>query len=76
MLCRHNRYVQEFGRVRDAREVARREGVWERAIDDIEYETGQVAASLSRPEFEREIEARVELHRFHLRKAAPAEARP
>ena len=25
MLCRHNRYVQQFGRVRDADEVARRE---------------------------------------------------
>ena len=30
MLCRHNRYVQEFGRVRDADEMARRERVWER----------------------------------------------
>ena len=34
MLCRHNKYVQEFGRVRDADEIARRERVWEEAIDD------------------------------------------
>ena len=38
MLCRHNKYVQEFGRVRDADEVARREQVWEKAIDAIELQ--------------------------------------
>jgi nucleoside-diphosphate-sugar epimerase len=36
MLCRHNKYVQEFGRVRDADEVARREKLWEDAIDALE----------------------------------------
>ena len=40
MLCRHNKYVQEFGQVRDLDEVARRERLWEIAIDEIEYETG------------------------------------
>ncbi|MEM6796988.1 MAG: SDR family oxidoreductase, partial [Acidobacteriota bacterium] len=28
MLCRHNRYVQNFGRVRDLDEVSRREKLW------------------------------------------------
>ncbi len=40
MLCRHNKYVQEFAKVRDLDEIARRERVWEQAIDAIEYETG------------------------------------
>ncbi len=70
MLCRHNRYVQEFGRIREGREVARREALWERVIDDIEYETGRAAAVLSPLEFRRQVEARVELDGFHRRKAA------
>ena len=65
MLCRHNRYVQEFGRVRDPREIARREALWESVIDDIEYETGQVAATLTPAEFRRHLEARVDLDGFH-----------
>ena len=40
MLCRHNKYVQEFGQVRDLDEIARRERLWENAIDEIEFETG------------------------------------
>ena len=48
MLCRHNKYVQEFGKVRDADEIARREQVWEQAIDEIEFETGREVAALSR----------------------------
>ena len=39
MLCRHNKYVQEFGQVRDLDEIARRERLWENVIDEIEYET-------------------------------------
>jgi nucleoside-diphosphate-sugar epimerase len=67
MLCRHNRYVQEFGHVRDAREIARREALWESVIDDIEYETGQVAATLTPAEFRRHLEERVDLDGFHRR---------
>jgi nucleoside-diphosphate-sugar epimerase len=67
MLCRHNRYVQEFGRVRDPREIARREALWESVIDDIEYETGQGAATLSALEFQRQLESRVDLEGFHRR---------
>jgi hypothetical protein len=67
MLCRHNRYVQDFGQVRDPREIARREALWESVIDDIEYETGEVAATLSPAEFQRHLEARVELDGFHRR---------
>ena len=48
MLCRHNRYVQEFGKVRDADEVARRERVWEETIDALEFETGRQVASMPR----------------------------
>jgi nucleoside-diphosphate-sugar epimerase len=46
MLCRHNRYVLEFGKVKDPDEVARRERRWHEAIDQIEFETGRLAAAL------------------------------
>jgi hypothetical protein len=36
MLCRHNRYVQEYGRVRDTDEVAAGAGLG-RAIEKIEF---------------------------------------
>ena len=47
MLCRHSRFVQEFGAVREPEEIARRERLWERAIDDMEFGTDRPAASLS-----------------------------
>jgi hypothetical protein len=46
MLCRHNRYVLEFGKIKDPDEVARRERRWHEAMDQIEFETGRPAASL------------------------------
>jgi len=46
MLCRHNRYVQAYGKVRDPDEIARRERIWDSTIDAIEFETGrQVGAA-------------------------------
>ena len=67
MLCRHNRFVQEFGRVRDPAEIARRERLWEQVIDEIEFGTGRAAASLSAREFRPLIEARIDLARFRER---------
>jgi hypothetical protein len=64
MLCRHNQYVQEFGRVRDPAEVARRERLWELAIDEIEYETGREAASIGAKEFRSLLAERLDLRSF------------
>jgi hypothetical protein len=61
MLCRHNRYVQEFGQVRDLDEIARRERLWENTIDEIEYETGRQVASMRPREFRRYLKERVGL---------------
>jgi nucleoside-diphosphate-sugar epimerase len=69
MLCRHNRYVQEFGKVRDADEIARRESVWERVIDDVEYRTGRQAASMGAVEFRLEMGAELDLRTFEPRHA-------
>jgi len=67
MLCRHNKYVQEFARVRDADEVARRERVWEEAIEAIEYDTGREAAAIRAREFRQLLADRVELRSFRPR---------
>ena len=61
MLCRHSRFVQEFGTVRDPDEVARRERLWGQTIDEIEFAIGQPAASLPASEFRGLLEARIDL---------------
>jgi nucleoside-diphosphate-sugar epimerase len=67
MLCRHNKYVQEFGQVRDPDEVARRERLWEMAVDEIEYETGRQVASMRPREFRRLLGERLDLRAFRPR---------
>jgi nucleoside-diphosphate-sugar epimerase len=71
MLCRHNKYVQEFGRVRDADEVARREKVWVKALETIELQTGREAGAIGAREFSRLLATRIELPAFR----PPAAAR-
>jgi nucleoside-diphosphate-sugar epimerase len=67
MLCRHNRYVQQFGKVRDPDEVARREAVWERVIERIEYNTGREVASIPAAMFGTLLERELDLTAFTLR---------
>jgi nucleoside-diphosphate-sugar epimerase len=64
MLCRHNKYVQEFGQVRDLDEIARRERLWEMTIDGIEYDTGRQVASMRAGEFRRVLAERLDLRTF------------
>jgi nucleoside-diphosphate-sugar epimerase len=64
MLCRHNRFVQEFGRVREGDEVARRERLWSEAIASMEFDTGREAASLPPEEFQRLLTERIDLPGF------------
>ena len=74
MLCRHNKFVQEFGRVRDGEEVARRERLWEKALEAIERETGHEAGAIPAAEFRRLLQRHVELPAF--RAVAAPRARP
>jgi nucleoside-diphosphate-sugar epimerase len=70
MLCRHNKYVQGFGKVRDADEVARRERLWEETIDALEFESGRQVASMGAQEFRRVLATRVDLKDFRPRREA------
>lgn len=64
MLCRHNKLVQDFGRVKDPDEIARRERVWAAAIERIERESGRLAGSLETVEFRKRIEDVLDLRTF------------
>lgn len=64
MLCRHNKYVQEFGKVRDLDEIARREFLWERVLNAIEHHVGRQVASLPPDEFRRHLVQRLDLKSF------------
>jgi hypothetical protein len=68
MLCRHNRYVQEFGKVRDPDEITRREALWEKAVDVVERRTGREAGSLDSQEFRLEMGAEIDLRAFEPRR--------
>jgi len=64
MLCRHNKYVQEFGKVRDLDEIARREHLWEKTLKEIENKTGRQVASIPPDEFRRFLSQRLDLKGF------------
>ena len=66
MLCRHNQWVQEFGRMRDAGEIARREKVWEALIGRIERKTGSKAAEIPPKEFSRMVARMLNVKSFEL----------
>jgi len=68
MLCRHNKYVQDFGKVRDADEIARRELVWKEVIDAIEFETGRQAVSIDAAEFRKLVASKIDLKSFTIKK--------
>jgi nucleoside-diphosphate-sugar epimerase len=68
MLCRHNKYVQDFGRVKDQDEIARRERVWEETLAGIELDTGHEAGAIDPSEFRRLLADRVDLKAFRARR--------
>jgi len=53
MLCRHNKYVQDFGNVRDPLDLSRREKLWLEFIDELETETGKPVTEMHSKEFYR-----------------------
>ncbi len=75
MLCRHNRFVQQYGRVRDADDVARREHVWEQALLRVEARTGHQVGALRPREFRDHLAQELDLDSFTLRDEAPTRRR-
>ncbi|MEM8933328.1 MAG: SDR family oxidoreductase, partial [Acidobacteriota bacterium] len=60
MLCRHNRYVQHFGKVRDLDEISRREKVWWDLMLELEEETGGLVGAMSAEQFRAAIDERLD----------------
>ncbi len=67
MLCRHNRYVQNFGQVRDLDEISRREKVWWDFCLDLERQTGGPVGAMSAADFRQAVEKELDLDRFERR---------
>jgi diacylglycerol O-acyltransferase len=67
MLCRHNRWVQHFGKIWDLDEISRRERLWTKVIAEIEEETGRAAGSLTAKEFRTELNKRMDPDAFAMR---------
>lgn len=74
MLCRHNRYVQDFGKVRDLDEISRRERVWLDFVCRVEERTGEPAGGVAAADFHRMVEEELDLARFELRDSAAPDA--
>jgi nucleoside-diphosphate-sugar epimerase len=53
MLCRHNRWVQRFGRIKSSEKLAERERSWSRFLGELELTQGASAADLSPGDFSR-----------------------
>lgn len=66
MLCRHNRYVQNYGQVKDLNEISRREKVWWELVLDVEEEAGQPAGAVTAEEFRAALAKKLDLERFEL----------
>lgn len=67
MLCRHNRYVQRFGKVRDADEVSRRERLWWDVMMDLERKTSRPVGAMDPEAFRKEVHARIDPDTFEHR---------
>ena len=52
MLCRHNRYVQQFGAVRDPDEISRRERLWWNIVTELERETSRPVGAMEPADFQ------------------------
>jgi nucleoside-diphosphate-sugar epimerase len=67
MLCRHNRYVQNYGQIRDLDDISRRERVWLEFIDQLEEKTGEPAGTMAAADFRQALESGLDLDRFVLK---------
>ncbi|MDX1630254.1 MAG: SDR family oxidoreductase [Thermoanaerobaculia bacterium] len=76
MLCRHNRWVQRFGKIRDGDEIARREGVWEEFLEALEERLGRDPAELSAPVFRSAVRVGLDRETFELDRKGLREWQP
>ena len=66
LLCRHNRFVQEYGQVRDPDEISRREKVWWEFVLGLEEETGMPVGAIPGEKFHAMMPSRLDTAEFAL----------
>ena len=64
MLCRHNRYVQDFGKIKDLDEMSRRERVWLDFVEGLEKERDEPAGAVPAEEFQSALYRSINLKEF------------
>jgi diacylglycerol O-acyltransferase / wax synthase len=66
MLCRHNKYVQEFGQIRDLDEISRREKVWLDFCDELENTHDKPVGAIPPAIFHKALKANMDMTTFEL----------
>ncbi len=66
LLCRHNRFVQEFGKVRDLDEISRREKAWWNFMLGLEDEMGMPVGAIPADKFHAMMAERLDTGSFTL----------
>ncbi len=74
MLCRHNKWVQDFGQLKDSEEISRREKVWWDFVVGLEQRLAQPAGALTSAEFRAALESNLDTEAFALKPADQARA--
>ena len=64
MLCRHNRYVQNFGKIKDLDVMSQREREWAAFVEQLERDTGKEAGAMSTEEFRAALAEGFDLESF------------
>ncbi len=67
MLCRHIRYVQNFGQIGDLDEISKREKVWWDFITGLEERSGSPVGEMPAERFQEALEASLDVERFALK---------
>jgi nucleoside-diphosphate-sugar epimerase len=67
MLCRHNRWVQGFGKIKDLDEISRREKIWWDLMLDLERETGAAVGAMPPEDFRARVGAAIDSETFERR---------
>lgn len=74
MLCRHNKWVQNFGRIKDPVELSQREKVWWDFVLGLEQRFAKPAGALSSEEFRTALEASLDTKAFVLKNVHEVES--
>ncbi|MEM6796717.1 MAG: hypothetical protein AAF725_22280, partial [Acidobacteriota bacterium] len=67
MFCRHNRYVQRYGQVRDLDEISAREKTWWQLMDRLEEASGEPVGLMSAADFRKAVVENLDEETFELK---------